>query len=66
MMMMSWAAVCDAIRRSGNAELNALLDRYQRKLFSGYKTCWVKPARNVILRRAAALGVTAGREAKDD
>lgn len=57
MMMMSWAAVCDAIRRSGNAELNALLDRYQRKLFSSEKTCWVKGARRLIVRRAEAAGI---------
>jgi len=54
------------IRRGGNAELNALLDRYQRKLFSGYATCWARPARAYILRRAAALGVISGSEAKDD
>lgn len=66
MMMMSWAAVCDAIRRSGNAELNGLLDRYQRKLFSGYTTCWVRSARSYILRRATELGVVEEKEGQED
>lgn len=53
----AWPELCAMIRRCGNAELNALLDKYQRKLFSGGKTCWVRSARIYIMRRASALGI---------
>jgi len=53
-----WMSLVEAIRASGNAELNRLLDRYHRKLFTDDKTCWVAGARRHIAMRAAALGVT--------
>ena len=52
-----WMSLVEAIRASGNAELNRLLDRYHRKLFTSAKTCWVPGARRHIAMRAAALGV---------
>jgi hypothetical protein len=52
-----WTVLVEAIRKSGNAELNGMLDAYQKKLFSGSKTCWVKGARRLIARKAAALGI---------
>lgn len=65
-MSQEWTAIVEAIRRSGNAELNALLDRYQSKLFSSYKTCWVRSARSYILRRATELGVVEEKEGQED
>lgn len=57
MKVREWIALTEAIRASGNAELNRLLDRYHRKLFTDDKTCWVAGARRHIAMRAAALGV---------
>ena len=65
-MKTAWPTLCEMIRKDGNAELNALLDRYQRKLFSGYTTCWARSARNFILARAIALGVISESEDEDD
>lgn len=63
--MTAWPTIVEMIRASKDAALGALLDRYQRKLFSGYSTCWVRGARRYIVRRAIACGVIAKEEADD-
>ena len=50
-----WPAIAEAVRASGDAALNKLLDSYYMKLFSAPKTCWIAGARAYIARRLREL-----------
>jgi hypothetical protein len=54
-----WAIVVERVRASGDAGLNALLDRYQARRFSDGKACWVAGAQRLIARKAAEKGIVA-------
>lgn len=56
-MKTEWTVVAERVRERGDVSLNALLDKYYRKLFGCAETCWVFGARKFIERRARELGI---------